>query len=130
VQGEARVAIGPLADLMAVEPDARVGHRTVELDREVAAFRVAGQHEVLAVPTRARYGQATGVGVEGAVEGSFDRPIVRQREGAPLRVGIAGALGSLGFTLEEAPVVVKADAPLSVELDEIKRGGMRRGRRG
>ena len=130
VQREARVAIRPLANLMPVEPDVSVGHGAVELDGEVVALRLGRQHEVFAVPTRARYRQAAGVGVVGAVEGPFDRPIVWQRERAPLRVVIVRALGARGFAFEEAPVVVEADATLVLKLDEIERGGTGRGRGG
>ena len=120
VEGEPDVPIRTAAELLAVQPHARVGHGAIELDGKVAVFGGGGEGEPLAIPAGPGDGQRAGVRIELGIEGAFDGPIVRQLDLGPLGVLEIGTLRAGGFTLEEAPVVVQGEAAFAGNLD---RGG-------
>src|SRR5438477_2483340 len=71
---------------MSVQPDLGIRHSPVEFDGEIFVLRTGGQREPLAIPACAERWQASNMRIDIAVEGAFDRPVVRQSNGAPLGV--------------------------------------------
>ena len=73
------VAVGPAADVLTVEPDIGVGHRSVHVQVELPTL-IAGRHgEVLAIPTDAEEGQLARAARGFGIERTFDPPVVRER---------------------------------------------------
>ena len=94
VEPERGVAVGPAADELAVAPDDRVSHRAVDVEVGTAVLGgVGGEREVLAVPADALPGKLAGLAGELLLEGTGDRPIVREVELLP-SVVIEGGLGA------------------------------------
>ena len=106
IVGEGDVAIGALAQILAVDPHFAVLIDAVELDDDRAVLGRLGQAEAFAIPADAR-GKAS-LGFLLFVEGAFDTPIVREVEGAPRGVGELGLLGAGRVSLEELPAEVEA----------------------
>ena len=81
---ESDVAVGALAEVVAVDPDVAVGHDAVELDEDAAVGVGDGDGEVFAIPadTVGEVGSALS-GRVGLGERAFDGPVVGDAEGAP-----------------------------------------------
>jgi hypothetical protein len=105
IVGESDVAIGTLAQVLAVDPHFAVLIDAVELDDDGAVLVGIGHAEALAIPGDAR-GQAS-LGFFLLAEGAFDAPIVGQIDRAPWGVGELGLLGAGRVSLEELPAEIK-----------------------
>ncbi len=108
VEAESDVAVRTAPQFLAIEPDVRVGHRPVELDRETAAGGTRRQREGFPIPPGARNRQRAGVWIELGIEWPRDRPIVRQPDCAPRRVVELRHFGAFRITTEESPALVEA----------------------
>ena len=103
--------IGPLAEVVAVDPDLAVLVDAVELDRDLAVLVRRRDAKVLAVPADAGGRIAAGAAA-GLVLGErpLDAPVVRQVEAAPVGVGEGRLLGAGRIALEELPAEVESVA--------------------
>ena len=73
--------------MMAINPNAAIGHDTIEFDEYVFSGCLIGNGKVLAVPDDAGRQESPGAAGERLfVEWLVDRPIVRQIHGGPLRI--------------------------------------------
>ena len=133
VIGKRRVAIGVIAQVLAVQPGVTVHVHAIKYDLEVAAGAQSGCREPFAIPARSSHEPACipltfaqvpveGTGAErhhrAAPDRSltagfrkrreiFDAPIMRQIDPAPGSVIKRGEFGAGSITAEEAPAAVK-----------------------
>src|SRR5262245_13418367 len=97
VVAETDVAVGALAERVAIDPDFAVGHDAVELDADALGLVLGGKREMFAIPTDAPGQISTGAAGRGIlIKRSFDAPIVRNIELSPSGVIEADGLGSFG----------------------------------
>src|SRR6185369_7248568 len=107
VVAEAGIAALVAAEAVAVDPDDAVAEHAIELDGDAAAEVRLGDLEGAAIPADAVLGM---IGTDGAktvlaeflvplgIERQFDRPVVREVDGAPVAVIERGAGGAAVFT--------------------------------
>ncbi len=105
---EGHVAVGPLAEMEAVDPNVAVGHHAIEFDGNTPRGIVCRQGESFAIPADAgREECARAAGGILLVERAFDGPVVRNVEPAPGTVHEIGLLGAGSIGFEEPPVAVE-----------------------
>jgi len=125
----------------AVDPDGRVAKYAVESQPDTPSLVFPSQVKGAAIPTDAvgwilcaqRLESVTAVSIR--VKRQFDRPVVRQIDGAPVRVGellrSRTGTGAGIFQVQRiGPVVTKVELPVRVEREMFPRrigGGKRRG---
>ena len=124
VEGKRVVAIGPVADLLAVDVDAGVAHRAIEAEEDTAITEVLRDVQAAAVPANPYEGKATGTTsmlhsflltilcdsqvllVVLKAKGPVDRPVVGDGDTAPLAVVVVGGgEGSLVLAGEAPPLL-------------------------
>ena len=124
IEGKRVVAIGPVADLLAVDVDAGVAHRTIEAEEDTTITEVLGDVQAAAVPASPYEGKATGTTsmlhsflltilcdsqmllVVLKAKGPVDRPVVGDGDTAPLAViVVGGGEGSLVLAGEAPPLL-------------------------
>src|SRR5713226_5994083 len=86
VQFEGSVAIGPAAYKIAVEPNSRVGHRSVNVQIELLAFVLRRNREVFSIPTDAPPRKFPSLTRIFLFERTFDAPVVRQIQFSPTTI--------------------------------------------
>ena len=106
VVGKRNVAVGTLAEILAVDPHLAVLVDAAELDGDHPAAVRFGQREALAVPADA--GRQARLGRFFLAERPFDAPIVREVHASPGRVREIRLLRAGGVALEEFPAEVEA----------------------
>ena len=120
---EADVAVGPAAQVDAVDPDVAVHVHAVELEPRHLAPRPGGQPKRLAIPADARGEVAHAAAARGVLAWrALDAPVVRQVEPAPLAVVEPRLLGS--------GVIAEEEAPAGIHGETLSLGGDRRRGRG
>src|SRR5581483_5543945 len=105
---ETDIAVRPLAQVEAVDPDVAIGHHSVEFDEDPLTGSTCRQGEMLAVPAHAgRQKPAGPASWIFLVEGSFDAPIVRDVDGTPAGVVEFDRFGAGGVALFKTPVGIE-----------------------
>ena len=133
IVGEADVPVGPLAEVLAVDPHLAELINAVELDGDPAAVVGLRYVEALPVPADAR-GQIAALPSCGRVlaHGPLDAEVMRQVHVLPTGVRESRLRGALRVALEELPAEVKGipdAAPASAARGGCRRLGCRCRRR-
>jgi hypothetical protein len=105
IVGEGDVAVGTLAQILAVDPHFAVLIDTVELDKDGAVLVRLGQAKAFPIPADA--GGKVSLGFLLVAERAFDAPIVRQVDRAPGGIGELWLLGAGRVSLEKLPPEVE-----------------------
>ena len=121
IMRKGRIAIGPLSEIIAVDPHARMLIHAAEGHANALARSFLGQGEVLSVPCGAA-GQIAGAAGIFLIEGMLDRPVVRQRHAAPRAVVPAHEIRADLVAEMEAPVLVQIDSLAHNKPPKSKRG--------
>ncbi len=117
VVGEADVAVGPFAQMNAVDPDVAVHVHAVELEPRIAITGTGRQAKGLPVPAGAGR-EVAHPAAAGRIfpRSPFDAPVMRQVERAPAAIIERRPLRSCGITQGEAPARVHGEAlPLRID---------------
>ncbi|OPZ19541.1 MAG: hypothetical protein BWZ10_00916 [candidate division BRC1 bacterium ADurb.BinA364] len=108
---EAHVAVRPLAQMAAVDPDIGVHVNAVEFDENAAIRPSRIEAELLAIPSDAR-GEESAFCPGGRVliHSALDSPVVRQIQAPPGRIVVIQALRAWRFAQLETPALVERGA--------------------
>src|SRR5439155_19498586 len=107
-----RVPVRPAAGVTPVQPDVRVRHGAVDLQRNPLAGVLRAELEMFAIPPDARPRQLAGFARIFLLERPLDAPVVREIEMAPAAVvKIRPRVGD-----------VFAEVPLGSRLNRLRRG--------
>ena len=106
---ERRVAVGPVAEEVAIDPHVAIAVDAVEGQEDPAAAQRFVELERLAIPADAARQEAGSAGVRSAI-GPFDGPIVRQIQSAPGAIVGGGLFRARGVAQVELPAVVEIAA--------------------